>query len=186
MPRRRFRSETSGFESSPRAVIACRSRKNERRGWWFHAITTKNSGRLNLNARSDTLRGTCSPSCAPSFSSLRQALRTRADLHAEILALRHHHRCARQPAGGTPKAGLPGVWVDTQCGYVLAMTTASAPDASTAFAITPILPITGESFTHSGRFAACFAAETTSAASTGSVPYSAPPCFTLGQEMFSS
>lgn len=71
-------------------------------------------------------------------------------------------------------------------GYVFATTTASAPDSSTALAITSILPTTGDNFTQRGRFDDRLAALVTSAASTRSVPYSSPPCFTLGQEMFSS
>src|SRR5208282_3319530 len=73
-----------------------------------------------------------------------------------------------------------------RAGYVFAITTASAPADSAALAISPIVPMAGESLTHSGRFDAFLAASTTSAVSEGLVPYSMPPRSTLGQEMFSS
>src|SRR5271155_2922178 len=71
-------------------------------------------------------------------------------------------------------------------GQVFAVTTASAPSASETFALTPIILTFGESFTHSGRFAAARAAPTTAPVREGSVLYSMPPRSTLGQEMFSS
>src|SRR5271156_4501746 len=71
-------------------------------------------------------------------------------------------------------------------GEVFAITTASAPAASDAFALTPIILTFGESLTHKGRFAAARAAPTTAAVREGSVLYSIPPHSTFGQEIFSS
>src|ERR1700747_2108801 len=71
-------------------------------------------------------------------------------------------------------------------GEVWATTRASAPSPSAAFAVSAIIPILGDSFTQSGRFAALRAAATTAEVSLGSVLYSMPPDSTFGQGMVSS
>src|ERR1700685_512503 len=95
------------------------------------------------------------------------------------------------PAPDNPPVVLPirdfRVWASRhKAGYVFAMTTASAPSVSATFAITPINPTVGDSFTQRGLLLAFRAAPTSSVASAGFVPYSAPPLSTLGQDMFSS
>ena len=69
---------------------------------------------------------------------------------------------------------------------VLISETASAPSASTAFAIATISVTLGLSLTISGLLVAPRTAFVTAAAIWGVEPKAAPPSLTLGQEMFSS
>ena len=69
---------------------------------------------------------------------------------------------------------------------VLMRDTESAPSASAARAISVMSVTFGESFTMSVRGYMFRTACTTSAALLGHVPNAIPPCFTLGQDMFSS
>ncbi len=64
--------------------------------------------------------------------------------------------------------------------------TASAPAASTDFAMSAMLVTLGESFTTRGFFVALRTFLVTSAAISQLVPNAAPPCLTFGQEIFSS
>ena len=63
---------------------------------------------------------------------------------------------------------------------------ASAPFASTLFAMSVMLVTFGDSFTISGFVVASLTALVTCPATVQSVPKAAPPAFTFGQEMFSS
>ena len=64
--------------------------------------------------------------------------------------------------------------------------TASAPAASTAFAISVISVTLGESLTTSGFLVACRTAAVMRSAESQCTPNAAPPFFTFGQEIFSS
>ena len=64
--------------------------------------------------------------------------------------------------------------------------TASAPFASTDFAMSTMLVTFGVSFTIRGFSVTSFTAFVTAPATLQSVPKAAPPCFTLGQDMLSS
>src|ERR1700680_2704146 len=95
-------------------------------------------------------------------------------------------------APDNPPVVLPSldlrVWLSIhKAGYVLAIVKASAPASSAARAASRMFPTTGAILTHRGlREVALRAAPTTLAIRAGLLPNSAPPCSTLGQEMFSS